>query len=116
MLSVLLRVNLPKLQCLKNSLTSLKFKDARISLKAHHSESMQKILLAGTIAAWSCQVFTFQFFFQVNHFPGTFQIGRKDRLWRNLSRMMVHHGKKVCSSETIYIGYFKSLFYKEAGF
>ena len=32
---------------------------------------------------------------QVNHFPGTFQIGRKDRLWRNLSKMMVHHGKKV---------------------
>lgn len=31
---------------------------------------------------------------KVNHFPGTFQIGRKDRLWRNLSRMMVHHGKK----------------------
>ena len=24
---------------------------------------------------------------QVNHFPGTFQIGRKDRLWRNLSKM-----------------------------
>ena len=54
------------------------------------------------------------FFFQVNHFPGTFQIGRKDRLWRNLSRMMVHHGKKVCSSETIYIGYFKS-FIKKLG-
>ena len=34
-------------------------------------------------------------FSQVNHFPGTFQIGRKDRLWRNLSRMLVHHGKKV---------------------
>ncbi|XP_068716224.1 tubulin monoglutamylase TTLL4-like [Montipora foliosa] len=31
---------------------------------------------------------------KVNHFPGTFQIGRKDRLWRNLSKMMVHHGKK----------------------
>ena len=54
MLSVLLRVNLPKLKCLKNSLTSPKFKDARISLRAHHSEIMQKILLAGTIAAWSC--------------------------------------------------------------
>ena len=59
MLSVLLRVNLPKLQCLKNSLTSLKFKDARLSLRTHHSEIMQKMLLAGTIAAWSCQVFTF---------------------------------------------------------
>lgn len=31
---------------------------------------------------------------KVNHFPGTFQIGRKDRLWRNLSKMMVHHGKR----------------------
>ncbi|XP_035688484.1 tubulin polyglutamylase TTLL4-like [Branchiostoma floridae] len=33
-------------------------------------------------------------FQKVNHFPGTFQIGRKDRLWRNLSRMQVHYGKK----------------------
>lgn len=32
---------------------------------------------------------------KVNHFPGTFQIGRKDRLWRNLSRMMMKHGKKI---------------------
>ncbi|XP_048510207.1 tubulin monoglutamylase TTLL4-like [Athalia rosae] len=31
---------------------------------------------------------------KINHFPGTFQIGRKDRLWRNLSRMMIKHGKK----------------------
>nr|XP_006821072.1 PREDICTED: tubulin polyglutamylase TTLL4-like [Saccoglossus kowalevskii] len=31
---------------------------------------------------------------KVNHFPGSFQIGRKDRLWRNLSRMQVHFGKK----------------------
>lgn len=31
---------------------------------------------------------------KVNHFPGTFQIGRKDRLWRNLSRMMLKHGKR----------------------
>ena len=35
--------------------------------------------------------------FQVNHFPGTFQIGRKDRLWRNLSKMQVHFGKKEFS-------------------
>ena len=34
---------------------------------------------------------------QVNHFPGTFQIGRKDRLWRNLSKMQVHFGKKEFS-------------------
>lgn len=31
---------------------------------------------------------------KINHFPGTFQIGRKDRLWRNLSRMILKHGKK----------------------
>lgn len=31
---------------------------------------------------------------KVNHFPGTFQIGRKDRLWRNLSRMIIKHGRK----------------------
>lgn len=31
---------------------------------------------------------------KVNHFPGTFQIGRKDRLSRNLSRMMIKHGKR----------------------
>ena len=33
-------------------------------------------------------------FQKINHFPGTFQVGRKDRLWRNLSRMMIKHGKK----------------------
>jgi len=32
----------------------------------------------------------------VNHFPGTFQIGRKDRLWRNLSKMAGRCGKKDC--------------------
>ncbi|XP_023290516.1 tubulin polyglutamylase TTLL4 [Orussus abietinus] len=31
---------------------------------------------------------------KINHFPGSFQIGRKDRLWRNLSRMMARYGKK----------------------
>ncbi|XP_071958532.1 tubulin monoglutamylase TTLL4-like [Antedon mediterranea] len=31
---------------------------------------------------------------KMNHLPGSFQIGRKDRLWRNLSRMQVHFGKK----------------------
>ncbi|XP_052804936.1 tubulin monoglutamylase TTLL4-like isoform X2 [Mya arenaria] len=31
---------------------------------------------------------------KLNHFPGSFQIGRKDRLWRNLSKMQVHFGKK----------------------
>uniref|UniRef100_A0A8D0H950 Tubulin tyrosine ligase like 4 n=1 Tax=Sphenodon punctatus TaxID=8508 RepID=A0A8D0H950_SPHPU len=31
---------------------------------------------------------------KLNHFPGSFQIGRKDRLWRNLSRMQTRFGKK----------------------
>nr|XP_022900397.1 tubulin polyglutamylase TTLL4-like isoform X1 [Onthophagus taurus]XP_022900398.1 tubulin polyglutamylase TTLL4-like isoform X1 [Onthophagus taurus] len=31
---------------------------------------------------------------KLNHFPGTFQIGRKDRLWRNLQRLMYIHGYK----------------------
>lgn len=34
---------------------------------------------------------------KLNHFPGTFQIGRKDRLWRNLSRMQVRFGKQEFS-------------------
>lgn len=31
---------------------------------------------------------------KLNHFPGTFQIGRKDRLWRNLQKLIVKHGHK----------------------
>ncbi|KOC61042.1 Tubulin polyglutamylase TTLL4 [Habropoda laboriosa] len=31
---------------------------------------------------------------KINHFPGTFQIGRKDCLWLNLSRMMMKHEAK----------------------
>ncbi|KAH3717503.1 hypothetical protein DPMN_060293 [Dreissena polymorpha] len=31
---------------------------------------------------------------KLNHYPGSFQISRKDRLWRNLSKMQVHFGKK----------------------
>ncbi|XP_048390623.1 tubulin polyglutamylase TTLL4 isoform X3 [Stegostoma tigrinum] len=31
---------------------------------------------------------------KLNHFPGSFQIGRKDRLWRNLLRMQVRFGKR----------------------
>ncbi|KAL2080915.1 hypothetical protein ACEWY4_022768 [Coilia grayii] len=31
---------------------------------------------------------------KLNHFPGSFQIGRKDRLWRNLSKMQAHFGKR----------------------
>ncbi|XP_057708450.1 tubulin polyglutamylase TTLL4 isoform X2 [Corythoichthys intestinalis] len=30
---------------------------------------------------------------KLNHFPGTFQIGRKDRLWKNLSKMQSRFGK-----------------------
>uniref|UniRef100_A0A803XMB7 Tubulin tyrosine ligase like 4 n=1 Tax=Meleagris gallopavo TaxID=9103 RepID=A0A803XMB7_MELGA len=31
---------------------------------------------------------------KLNHFPGSFQIGRKDRLWRNLLKMQTRCGKK----------------------
>ncbi|NWU45690.1 TTLL4 polyglutamylase, partial [Hylia prasina] len=31
---------------------------------------------------------------KLNHFPGSFQIGRKDRLWRNLVKMQTRCGKK----------------------
>ncbi|XP_062435066.1 tubulin monoglutamylase TTLL4 isoform X3 [Rhea pennata] len=31
---------------------------------------------------------------KLNHFPGSFQIGRKDRLWRNLLKMQTRYGKK----------------------
>ncbi|RVE57802.1 hypothetical protein OJAV_G00202890 [Oryzias javanicus] len=34
---------------------------------------------------------------KLNHFPGTFQIGRKDRLWRNLSKMRHRFGKQEFS-------------------
>lgn len=30
---------------------------------------------------------------KINHFPGTFNIGRKDKLWRNYHRLMLKHGK-----------------------
>ena len=32
---------------------------------------------------------------KINHFPGSFAIGRKDSLWRSVSRMQNIHGKKV---------------------
>ncbi len=32
--------------------------------------------------------------FKINHFPGSFQIGRKDRLWRNLSHMQAVHSRR----------------------
>lgn len=31
---------------------------------------------------------------KMNHFPGTFQIGRKDRLWRNLQKLATKFGNK----------------------
>jgi hypothetical protein len=37
---------------------------------------------------------TLKEFQKINHFPGTFQIGRKDRLWKNLYRFMTKFGKK----------------------
>jgi len=33
-------------------------------------------------------------FQKLNHLPGTFQIGRKDRLWRNIHRFMTKFGKE----------------------
>ena len=44
---------------------------------------------------------------KVNHFPGSFAIGRKDRLWRSLSRMQSLHGKKVLHTACnihVYVG------------
>ena len=32
---------------------------------------------------------------QVNHFPGTFHIGRKDKLWKNFSSFQAVYGDKV---------------------
>lgn len=31
---------------------------------------------------------------KINHIPGSFQIGRKDRIWRNLQAQMARHGKR----------------------
>ncbi|GJQ80119.1 hypothetical protein Trydic_g19400 [Trypoxylus dichotomus] len=31
---------------------------------------------------------------KLNHFPGTFQLGRKDRIWRNLQKLMLRFGQK----------------------
>lgn len=31
---------------------------------------------------------------KINHIPGSFQIGRKDRIWRNLQTQMSRHGRK----------------------
>ncbi|KAL5263493.1 hypothetical protein ACHWQZ_G008763 [Mnemiopsis leidyi] len=31
---------------------------------------------------------------KVNHFPGTFEIGRKDKLWKNLNKAQIKHSKK----------------------
>ncbi|XP_075238158.1 uncharacterized protein LOC142334209 isoform X2 [Lycorma delicatula] len=37
---------------------------------------------------------TLRDFQKMNHFPGSFQIGRKDNLWKNLCRLMTKFGKK----------------------
>ncbi|KAE9535227.1 hypothetical protein AGLY_007960 [Aphis glycines] len=31
---------------------------------------------------------------KLNHFPGTFEIGRKDKLWKNLNRLRLKYGKE----------------------
>lgn len=31
---------------------------------------------------------------KVNHFPGTFQIGRKDKLWKNVAKLQSKFGKE----------------------
>lgn len=31
---------------------------------------------------------------KMNHIPGTFQIGRKDKIWRNLQSQMLRNGRK----------------------
>ena len=31
---------------------------------------------------------------KVNHFPGTFHIGRKDRLWKNYRRLQLKYGEE----------------------
>ncbi|GFQ69556.1 tubulin polyglutamylase TTLL4 [Trichonephila clavata] len=34
-------------------------------------------------------------FQKVNHYPGSFHLGRKDRLWENYSRMFIRHGPEA---------------------
>lgn len=34
---------------------------------------------------------------KINHFPGTFNIGRKDRLWKNYYKLRVKFGKSEFS-------------------
>lgn len=42
---------------------------------------------------------------KINHIPGTFQIGRKDRIWRNLHNQMTRHGKKEFNFMPRCVGY-----------
>lgn len=44
------------------------------------------------------RVHIFLVFTSVNHFPDTFQIGRKDRLWRNMQKMVAKFGNDECVS------------------
>lgn len=51
------------------------------------------------IGSWGKHMKAFEFQYlrdyqKVNHYPGTFQIGRKDRLWRNICRMQQLHSKR----------------------
>ncbi len=40
---------------------------------------------------------------KTNHFPGVFQIGRKDNLWRNINRLKRIHGKDYNICPTTYV-------------
>lgn len=51
------------------------------------------------IGTWGKHMKAFEFQYlrdyqKVNHYPGTFQIGRKDRLWRNICRMQQMYSKR----------------------
>jgi tubulin polyglutamylase TTLL4 len=39
----------------------------------------------------------------VNHFPGSYGLGRKDHLWKNMSRMLRQHGPAYDFSAKSYL-------------
>ena len=44
---------------------------------------------------------TIKDFQKINHFPGTFQIGRKDKLWKNFARLQSKFGKEEYVSHKV---------------
>ncbi len=40
---------------------------------------------------------------KTNHFPGIYQIGRKDNLWRNINRLKRLHGREYNICPTTYV-------------